>query len=92
MSCQHNFIRDVRTFEPFWICDKCELEMSVDHYQAYQQARKEGWEQAKAEAIGEITKLSRCNSQMWESILITEQATDAIASMTYKEAQDENEI
>ena len=72
-----------------WQCQKCELDEML------QQARREGkaegirlgWEQAKAEAAAKADELFKYESGYYH---YREDVTDAIASMEYKEAQDES--
>lgn len=37
ITCKHAFIQDVRTQEPFYICEHCGMELSKDHYETFQQ-------------------------------------------------------
>ena len=75
------------------------MELSVNQYDALQQAHREGkaegirlgWEQAKA-----VAKMVLCDICCYNSIdnPVSDECTycnqhEAIASMTYKEAQDE---
>ena len=51
-----------------------------------QQARREGWEQCKYQALTAMRDIDQSTKDYEETF---EKSYDAIASMTYKEAQDE---
>lgn len=65
------------------IRDACQCGASVsDIMQQLQQARREGWEQGKAEAVGKVEYLYK--NSLGSRVLISV-AADAIAAMEYKE-------
>ena len=78
MSCQHEWIRISKNWRDY-VCSKCDMDLSVDEYEALAQARREGWEQAKREAEGIALNQGCFTCEYCKDI------EDAIAAMKYKE-------
>lgn len=82
MSCQHKWVLvpKHKLREAKYLCTECDADMSVEQYESVQQAHREGWEQAKTEAI---TITSRTNNR--DFYMCQKEVRDAIAVMEYKE-------
>ena len=80
-DCKHNFIEVKTNFcSPFWMCEHCEMELPRNHYEALQQAHREGWEQGKREAV----EIMRNRSLTFDYV---DRLEFAIAAMKYKEKE-----
>ena len=82
MSCQHTWIKVNRAYEDYQ-CSQCEMSLSVDEYDAIQQAHREGWEQCQRECVEKIdSEICDC---CWgeEAQEASDHLCETIAAMEY---------
>ena len=87
MSCKHDF--KLRSIGSVYTCTKCDMDVSVEMMQQLQQAHRQGWEQAKREAISAVKSNpilypAHVDGGIAGQYVIDSVAVDAIAAMEYK--------